>query len=261
MAELSLHVEDAKFQAALRDLAVATRKPYSEVIKRNARLIGVNLAFQTQPFGDNSSAKEKGEAAVRRDMKRVFADAPDTYKVLWAVDKEMAKAFYLAMLKKDWPEAQRILQASSTRWRNVELSAFDSSHHRRSRNRRGRVSRHVPAQIITTGGKKLDAYTAQKVRMVGYGKAGWAAATMRLSGNTRGIPQFVTRHKNKAPGSARDLTNAILNPHAVLVNEVPYVNTICPPSQIANALNIQREKMMASIEKELSKAAQKFNRS
>lgn len=259
--KLDLKVEDAKFQRALRDLSDAKGKPYGEVIKSNARLIGVNLAFQTQPFGKDAGAKQKGEKAVRRDIAKVFADAPRTYELLKATDAEMADAWYSAMKKRDWVEAKRILEASKTRWRNVEISPFDSTLHGKSRNNRGRVNRHVPAQIVSTGATKLRAHTAKKVRMVGFAKAGWATAVSRLTGNTRGIPQFVTRHKSDAKGTARDMSGNANNPHVTLGNDVPYINTACPPQQIAQALAMQREKMIASIDKVLRARAAKFNRS
>lgn len=260
-ADIDFEVVDRSVQQALRILADTTKKSYPQVVKSNGRLIGVNLAYQTQPFGDDSSAKEKGEKAVQRDLKKVFADAPRTYLMLREFDEEMAKAFYKAMLQKNWPEAQRILRSSATSWRNVEVSPFDETLHKKSRNSRGGVSRHVPAQVVTSGARKLDAYTRKKVRLVGWGKAGWAAATMKLSGNTRGIPQFVTRHKNNAPGAARDLTNNPDNPHVILTNNVKYVDTICSQTQIAAALSIQRDKMLAHVDKVTKAAADKFNRS
>jgi hypothetical protein len=244
--ELDFSVEDALYQRALRDLQRVSKTTWADVLKKEARLMAVSLAFQTQPFGDSNAAKLIGEKAVTRDLAAVYADAPRTFAVIRQKDENAAKGFYKAMLQGDWKEARRILAASGSRWRNVEIEPFDAAIHRHSRDRRGRVKRHTPGQIVTNF-KKADAYKKQKIRMVGFAKAGWASAASGLSGNTRGIPGFVTRHKNKAPGRAIDNTNKLIDPHVELQNNVRYIRSACPPAQRAAALKIQREKLYAHI--------------
>ncbi len=255
--ELSFQAEDLLLRQALIQLARVSRKEWGEVIKSNSRLIAVNLAFQTQPKGDGADAKLMGEKAVSRDLAALYASAPDAFAQIRYKDEAAAKGFYKAMLQGDLREARRILQSSGSRWRNIEIGPFDSSLHRKNRDRRGRVNRRVPALIVSGGISKEAAYRKRKIRMVGFAKAGWAAAAASLTGNTRGIPQFVTRHKSRAPGHAVDHTALANNPHVVLHNDVRYIQTACPPSQRARALQYQREKMIAHVRKVTTASARR----
>lgn len=252
--QLEFAVEDAVFQAALERYARESGKEWGEVIVQQARLLAVNLAFQTQPFGD--AGKLTGEKAVSRDLALVYAFANDVYAALNRTDEAAAKGFWKAAQRKDWREAQRILSASASQWRNVEIGPFKAEHHRQSRGRRGRVNRHVPAQIVTDP-KTAAKYVKTKLRMVGFSKAGWASAAASLTGNTRGIPQWVTRHKGKAPGSAENRSKAPIDAHVVLHNDVSYIRETCPPAQRAKALQYQRGKMLASMKKSSAAVARK----
>ena len=93
--------------------------------------------------------------------------------------------------------------------------------------------------------------------MVGFAKAGWAHAAMDLTGNTRGIPQFVTRHKSAAPGRAVNHSESVNDPHVLLRNDVDYIRVACPPGQIAAALRIQRAKMLTQVQRATSAVARK----
>ena len=253
---LTFEQEDRLFHEALLRFARQSKKEWSVVVKQVARLMCVNLAFQTQPFGGDKGAKLVGEKAVTRDLAKVFADLPATFESLQLKAQAMADAFWKAAKKKDWTEARRILRSSGTMWRNVEISPFDAKYHIANRDRRGRVKRHVPAQIVTDN-KKLAEYRRRKVKMVGFAKAGWAAAAESLSGNTRGIPQFVTRHKQRAPGRAVDNSESKNDPHVSLHNDVGYIGVACPPQQIARALQYQRQKFLAHTRKVSQEVARK----
>ncbi|NDD54502.1 hypothetical protein EBZ39_11615 [bacterium] len=67
-------VDDRDFRFALRRLADATKRDIGDVVRQQARLIAVNLAYQTQPFGD-ASGKARGQSRVRRDISHVYRGA------------------------------------------------------------------------------------------------------------------------------------------------------------------------------------------
>lgn len=255
--DIDFRVEDAALQRALLAYARQSGKEWSAIIVQEARLLAVSLAYQTQPKGDGSDAKLAGEKAVSRDLAKLYADAPRAYMELRQKDEREAAAFYKAMLQNDLKAARSILEHSSSRWRNVEIGPFKESYHKNNRNGRGRVqNRHVPAQIVSGNGKKLDAHRKKKIRMVGFAKGGWASAARSLTGNTRGIPQFVTRHKS-APGHATNQSQAALNPHVSLHNDVRYIRTACPPSQQAWALRYSTGRMLKMIEKAATASARR----
>jgi hypothetical protein len=255
-------VSDSAMQRALYDLARITKKEFSVVVRREARLIAVQLARVTHPYGGSegnsnpeggysgTSDRMMGEAAVRRDISRLYAPAFVAFQQIRDNNPEAAKAFWKAFQDNNWKEAERIVRESGGRWRNVPVERFDKSLHKKNRNRQGRVSRHVPAQIITNP-KAMNAYREKEVKLVGFAKGGWAAAARGIGG-MRGIPQWVTRHSKAGMGNAVDNSNNSDNPHVLITNSVPYISKVCPQSARDMALRIQRNKMFKHIEKVVS---------
>ena len=61
---LKFSVDDREFRFALRRLADVTQRDIGDVVRQQARLIAVNLAYQTQPFGD-AAGKANGQSRVQ----------------------------------------------------------------------------------------------------------------------------------------------------------------------------------------------------
>jgi hypothetical protein len=213
----------------------AVRMSFSGEMKGAARIVAVSLATSTQPFGTGSDAKKQGENAVQADLRKLYGDATDAYVVIAAAEQQMAEAFYKAMQRGRYDKAQKILLTSGSSWRAVPIAEFDSGLHERNRNARGRVSRHVPAQI-TRGTGAFKGYLKKKVAMVGFGKAGWATCASILE-STRGIPQWVTRH-TAAPGSVLDGTRSNDKPFIILTNGVRYAHLILTEGAKLEAVRI-----------------------
>lgn len=253
--QLEVKAETARLNAAFTELANATGRAFGSIVLQNSRLIAWNLAHNTQPYGMSLAEKKTGEAAVARDIGNVYKSAAAIFDLLKLENKNLAKGWYRLVKDGAYGEAERMLRASSLRDRNAAIfQPLDPDFHRDARNRRGRVNRHRVAQIVPDA-KEIKAYIKQRQQLVGFGKAGWITAGNQI-GRVNRVPAWITRHVGKAPGSAIDNTKGI-DPHVTLTNSVGYISEILKPSEIASALDMQREKMIHHIEHVLASEAQK----
>lgn len=266
--EITADVKLEAFNDALYRLARATGKEFGVVVKANARLLAINLAIMTQPWsgkeGNFKSGskgaltyngvedRKMGEAAVRRDIGRVYRTIDQIYHQIEVQTSKQsgggskaARAFYGAAINGNFERAHRILRSFRIFDRGAQLGKFDAGDaHQGKRRARGRVySRR--AELVVTNPKALVTYVKKIERRVGTAKGGWAGAANGL-GSMRGMPQWVTRHK--FGGSASDYTASTNNPHAVLHNNVPWIDQVLSPAGASEAVRIQREKMERHID-------------
>lgn len=248
--------------AGLEKLALAIGKPMGELIRRNGRLICVNLALQTQPFGADKRGKEEGERAIARDIRIVYADAGKAYDWLKKVKQsgnqtgeQVARAFYKAVSSGNIDRAKRILLHSGIPEKGIRLEDFDGGEaHRRRRNSRGRIGGGRSPSMVVLDRKKLDRYQAKLKRNVGIAKSGWAEPA-RMLGGTRGIPQWVTRHKGN--GFVEDHSAAVNYPRVRVVNSVPWIKKVLTDRQATEAVLVQRQKMLKHVEKVITASARR----
>lgn len=248
-----LKVETRRFEAALRNLARETGRSFGEVVNQNARLIAVNLAYQTQPFGNSSASRKQGEGAVMRDIGKVYRTASSVYAEIKDQSEKTAKGWYKAVKAGEFTQAEAILRKVSIADRNAAIGKFDDSLHIKSRNRRGRVSRHRIA-LITPDAKELKTYAKQVASRVGYAKAGWIAAGLQLGKLSR-VPAWLK--KVTAGQGSGTMKGRAVNPEAELHNFVQYLTNILNTGSVATALRVQREKMEKHIKYAVSNSARK----
>ncbi|MGA3170365.1 MAG: hypothetical protein ABSE62_05070 [Chthoniobacteraceae bacterium] len=254
--QAALTEELARFDAALHQLARETGKSFGAVVRQNARLICVNLAMQTQPFGLNQQAKKKGEGAIHRDLvggrgaawEGIFMPLSP-----WIV----ANVFEGMNADRLWVTAKGDVFGMEKFLFKPDASFGEmSAHHQKYRDSRGRVTtagkrtRDIGRwKFIDKMGVKRRNFVSyfMKVRKrVGIAKGGWAAAAAAVGG-TRGMPAWVTGHKSTRAGGATDNSGSINNPHVILHNHVPYINRVLSQVEVAEALRYQRQKMEISI--------------
>lgn len=253
---LSLSVESRQIQDAFRRVAQVTGKKLGAVVKQNARLIAWNLAHNTQPYGMDLATKKMGESAVLRDVGRVYNAASEIFKKLQDTGQvKVAREWYKLVKIGGYGAAEKLLKKQSIPERNTPIFApLDPGMHDQARNRsRGTVSRHRPAQIVPDA-KSIRDYGVKRKALVGFGKAGWITAGASLGSISR-VPAWITRHKGHAPGTANDQSSRDLDPYVTFTNAVRYASKILPAHEVAAALKIQREKMIAHIEHVLVNSA------
>jgi hypothetical protein len=225
----------------LRARAVAMKRDVPVLLRRAGRLCAVSLAIQTQPFsGVGKDGRKLGEQATAGDIRRCYATPGDVYAAFG--DKRYANAFYAKLMSGQIAHAQAIVDSQCPAFRGIPIGHFDLFLHQGRRNSRGRINKKMrPLQIVILT-KPLFDYIKAEVKLVGFGKAGWATCA-RILGGIRGIDaQWVTRHK--APGSVGESNNGKT---LTLTNQVSYATWILTESQKRNAVRIATEKLVESI--------------
>ena len=244
--EINVVVDDHEVSSLLNRFAAYKNKTVPEIVRAQGRLVAVNLAHNTQPYGDDDAAKFKGQNAVRRDIGRVFIGPERVIEIakIGAATNPISRWILEAVKKGDEEGVRTAWQRLSGKPITVSKNVVPSWH-QSQRNRRGRVPRSAEAMIILRE-TSLRAYTTTKAKLVGFGKSGWAAAARALGG-TRGIPGWVTR--NDGPGGVTDNTKGKTNtPYVVLTNNVRYISDILPQKEVDKAVLLQAEKMARAME-------------
>lgn len=130
------------------------------------------------------------------------------------------------------------------KFKGVLEDTFDSSYHKRARDPvTGRVKGKDHRVLVLGAQGEMEAYRARVMNRVGLTKAGWAVCaeaipiTGRVSVNTRGIPQWVTRNMGRASGRIVDGTNHSTSPGVTMTNATPWADHVIPPKEAQKALD------------------------
>ncbi len=241
-----------EFERSLLAFYAISGKSIGEIVRQQARLIAVNLAHNTQPYGLGQDARKLGEWAAMRDVGKVYRSIDSVYAEIARQSEDAAKGFYKAALAGRMDVAKHILRGCGlTDLLGADIGPFDKSVHKEMRDRRGRVSIRSP-RLIVTDPKELKAYQKLVVSHVGVAKSSWATCAGQLGG-MRGIPYWAT--KNRARGRVQDLSKRADDPRVILTSDVDYMPTVLPENMRRDALDKQRAKMQTAVSMALTRAA------
>ncbi len=236
---LRVKTNTSAVDARFKQMGWTAKNSLPGYLRQEARLTAVALAFQTQPFGDNSQAA--GIAATATDIRRVYATPGQVYNDL---DAKAQHGFWKAVSVRAWDRAKQILQRAARKFSGIQIQPFDGgAAHRQLRNKQGRISKSQKPVMIVQDTKKLKNYVDAETKKVGFGKGGWAACAAALGG-TRGIPGWVSRQKS--PGSVAERYHELIS-SVVMTNEVPYASEIITPAGKADAIRIAGERLAKSV--------------
>lgn len=257
--KITAMTDSSDLRGRLAEYVRITQRETSETIRQFARVACVNLATETQPFGDDKEGQSKGETAVARDIYKVYYPSTgakflnqatkyvEGYYARSGKSSDRAEKFKTRMLKYQMANNSGALAkiAADIGFTDVQIDSFEPSRHKSSRDGRGRV-RGAKAQLILGGEDQLERYVEQTQRKVGLTKAGWAVCAEaiplnRASSATRGIPQWVTRNKGRASGSISDQSANPSNPLVKMTNSTPWCSQVLTPSQAKQALELARD--------------------
>lgn len=271
---MSVVVDATKLKKALSAFAGGTKDAASQEMRIQARNLGVQLAFATQPFGDSKEVKERAEKRVQTEIQRV-------YKPTWVANRiigssglpsksmtqspRQAAAAYSALVNgamesrgkrkyKGLVDADLLLQRLNVNpLIYTTTGKFDGgTHHKNARyGATKRVPKNQYVKTVVTDANILDKYVDKKMANVGVAKSGWAMAAMMISlsggigAGTRGIPGWVTRQiKKYDTGTADDKSDRDLNPFVKLYNQVKYIGQCISQRTIQKTVDIQVSKMV-----------------
>lgn len=170
------------------------------------------------------AAKKQGEAAVARDIRRVYATDATVFELLQNTKgARTAKQFWY--LKKHKPEVIDHWQKTEYKEAIARMSrGFDggSAHKIRHLDARGGRISGAPSVLLLQGEEKLlDRYVARIQKHVGMLAAAPVAEATTVLGTLKGVPAWVARHTvnwarvyDVGDGTKRVVTIALLAPYA-----------------------------------------------
>jgi hypothetical protein len=263
-------IDDRELQQAL--LRFYKTKTPAQVMRAQARLMAVNLAFQTQPFGgtkavggQQDSAKNQGEGAVARDIRKAIKTPSDIFQTIEKQGIGAGRAFVAMMRKGDFDLARNLLvRLRVPGLMQAKVGTMSSTAHKQALRpipKRPRMSTRQEPLLITNDRIPLRQYVKEIQKRVGIAKGGWAACAMQLGG-TRGrmgtnvegaeqqaVPAWVKRHAgNRATGTVLDQSGNFFTGLIRMINHVPWVSNCLTDAQAQRAIDIQAEKMKRALD-------------
>lgn len=255
--------------------AQVKKRSVPDALRINARLLAVELARRTQPFGDKTGKEKIGEGAIVRDLiggknrYGVFAALKD-YMIANAEQSRASDNVRLFVTKDGrvygTDKAHYLPDATQGEMRSIHKSKFVNGKMSSAGGRTRDIGRWKFVDKYYVQKKELDDYVATQKKKVGIAKSGWAACAKALKGAvkgspTRGIPGWVTRHlKDYTLGNVQDLADDPANARIVLTNTCRYIDKVCPESERNAAVVIVVNKMLKEMQRilryERKKAAQ-----
>jgi hypothetical protein len=265
-----------------------TGKQIAATMRRGARLLAVNLATSTPPYGKKPESLKQGEIAVQNDILRAYMPAAPI-KTKHPREKQSLRDVVRRVIVRDFAlrdsilsaidMANRISNRRTTQKRITKKSralgladlrvllgqapgfkdlkvdeTVDRSIHKRTRNAYGRVRKNWQTRGVVYRSKDLETYIKEKQSLVGMTKAAWAAAAIKVNADVKdalsGIPAWVKRHVEKVPSAVIDKADASY-PDIKLVSKLPWADKALRKNDHAEAIRISRQKFYASMQKEI----------
>jgi len=257
-------------RSRLKEFSTLMRKEVSASVRQFAVVACRNLANTTQPFSGNEKATSeegrlKGEGAVKVDIGKVFY----TPVVDGGFTKVLTKWAELSYRKKykDASSINRRTESFRKRmnryvsegntaairkisrnmgWKNLARTVDSRIHEAARTGRRKRTVKPASGMVVILNKPEhLERYVKKRQRMVGLAKAGWAKCAELIKSSkkgpaTRGIPQWVTRHKRRANGSIQDLTHSERNPKVIMTNKIPWASNVITPNETRKAVELAK---------------------
>lgn len=240
-----------KIGEALVQWSAVTRRPMGELLREEMGLVIQRLMQAMPPFvsflqTSFAGQAKVGKAAVSRDIGKVYFSASAFFGELRArADEGLARRWYGAFSRGQYGVAAAMLTRAKApdvgRIARTEMGGeLNREHHRRWRDRRGRVNTRVPQQVVTKQARAR--YIREKQKMVMFAKAGWLPAANRFG--SKGIPQAVRKHGGTAPGAALDFGSRAVNPEVIAKNFVSYAGRLVREGNLVRRVLVTREEVI-----------------
>jgi hypothetical protein len=283
MSNATIQIESTGLEEMFRFYGAVKQKTLPDTLRIHARLLCVELARRTQPFGDKSGGEKIGEKAISRDLlgrgggskgkNRAGIFAPLTpfmqEHALFNNTSENIRLF----ARKDGTvygtdRAHFMPDASTSTLRGIHKSNFVNGRMSAAGGDTRDIGRWKFINQYFVMPDTLKDYIAMQHAKVGLAKSGWAWCAKQLKNPvkgsaTRGIPKWVTRHLGDyGLGRVEDNADDQANPRITLTNTSKYADKVCRESERDAAVVIVVQKMIKQLanilryeRKQLQKAA------
>jgi hypothetical protein len=246
-----------KFEQIMKDYAKIRDTTIPDAVHMNARLLCVELARRTQPFGNKTGGEKVGAAAIARDLlggkKRYGIFAPLTGFMAQNAE-EYSTGNVRLFVKKNGEvygtdKAHFMPNANESTLRGLHKNAFVNGRMSSAGSRTRDIGRWKFMDKYFVPQDALSNYLASVQAKVGIAKSGWAHCANQLrkvvsGAMTRDIPGWVTRHLGDyGLGNVQDKTANLFAPTVVLTNTCKYADRVLPISEQLMAQSVVAEKM------------------
>ena len=257
----SVTLEKTGMEEFFEFYAKARQKTMPEVLRINARLLAVELAHRTQPYGKDDSVKKVGESAIARDLLggkgRYGIFAPITEFIGQNAEENSTGTIRLFANKKGevygTDKAHFLTSATPASMRGIHKGAFNNGRVSSAGSSDRKIGRWVFINKYFVPKTSLSKFVAAQQAKVGLAKSGWAACAKQLKGAvkgspTRGIPRWVTRHLGDFGfGYIQDNADKADNPSITLTNTCRYADKVCPENTRAAAVAMVKQNMVKQV--------------
>ena len=139
-----------------------------------------------------AAARQQGEAAIVRDVGRVYGTASHIYEMMKAKNRGAAAGYWQAIKRKDFIAANALARRMSLP-ELIDFTRDEGAEHQRRRGPNGRVRGNKPSAFIQDP-RYLRAWLKRKQKNVGMAAASLVLAYDARFGSLAGVPAWVRRH-------------------------------------------------------------------
>lgn len=252
---VTVEADVEKYITRVRQWAALTAEDLGDALRDETRLLIRACISRTPPFSgrqlsrmlgdegfaDAGTPRAVGEAAVDRDIRRVYRPVSglDIYKNEESVRRLVEEG--------NVEKVDQILKGSSKYAGTVTFP--NGAFHRSQRDSRGRVRKGALWQAVMSP-TSIDLYVMARQQRVGYAKSGWSTGA-RMFGVS--IPGWIGRHGGQ--GAAYDHTRGTLFPQTMVANLVPWIQRAGRDLRVVSGAIEQRTKaLQGKIRKQVNKS-------
>jgi hypothetical protein len=233
-------------------------------VRNFSRVLGLELMRNSNPFweksGKHSTAKEKGEEAISKDLNQYLIALTsywmDAFKDAKARGQSLYKKDGTAWLTDEYRFAETVDEVK--RWYQPMRSGRTGRPPKRGDKT---IGRHKAATYLVVPKHLIAKVKTQMNKAVGKSRAGWAKAAQDCKADTKaatkatGIPPWVKRHLGSSSGNATEMQKSFFGGggagafRIILRSGVPYASRLLTSKTIADTANIVRNNMAKFIQR------------
>jgi hypothetical protein len=242
--------ESVKFEQIMKDYAEIREVTIPDAVMLNARLLCVELARRTQPFGDK---QESGTIRVKNDIGKIIKNTDQLDEYADMVGSQRIKARLKALIKSGrFDIVETILRNIGflNKWTGMEVIGVSKmkSVHNEARNKTTGRTKSRGSKLFIASVSDQETYISEVQKRVGISKGGWADCATQLKKVNKGgllanFPPWVKKAMRSGSGKVQDMTIDIKNPRVFLTNNVPWASNVIPASEQAGATAVVVVKM------------------
>jgi hypothetical protein len=268
MATPKIQINNSQLLERMKKLEDVTGKQVQATLRRGARLLAVNLAYSTPPYGTSQDSLALGERAVQNDILKVLKPLYPTILKFPSKTKSFIediatlnnKRLQSSMIRAKNPKALQAILNNAGGFSKLTVNPSANEAHdiyHNTRNNYGRVRKGWKARNIIADPGSVATMIRAKQALVGLTKAAWAAAALKVNADvknaTSGIPAWVKRHMDAVPSAVQDDSSSRLR-RITMTSKVPWADKALRKSDYDETVRIHREKLFNSLGTEIKSA-------